>query len=208
MWLGKFLDLKDDLKELTSELKSEIFEAIKKNKLTPLEFTILETIFNKKEIHGYDLIDTLNQHFAGTWEARSGTVYPILSKLKRDGFLRTNQIKSPLGPIQKVYGLTEAGKKIIKRKVNQNFLDQLSFMQNFIIELASLYLKTLPENGLEEKRAEVYDLIEGAFENIKGSFSLKGEFKKNCANCNAEIVRRGSAYCSFCGSSLILNEEE
>ena len=79
-------------------------------KLTPLEFTIIETIFNNQQISGYDLIRILNDHFAGTWEAQSGTIYPILSKLKRDGFLAIKNVKSPVGPIKKVYSLTEAAR--------------------------------------------------------------------------------------------------
>ena len=84
MWLGKFLDLEDDIEMLRSKIKKEIFKKIKKRRLTPLEFTIIEVIFNSNALSGYDIIQTLNKHFAGTWKARSGTVYPILSKLERN----------------------------------------------------------------------------------------------------------------------------
>ena len=82
MWLGKFLDLEDDINELRSRIKEELLNSLLKNKLTPLEFTIIESIFNSKQLSGYDLIKNLNRHFAGTWEAHSGTVYPILSNLE------------------------------------------------------------------------------------------------------------------------------
>lgn len=209
MWLGKFLDLKEDLKTLSTELKTKMFEGIKKTKLTPLEFTILENIFNSQEkgLYGYDLIESLNEHFAGTWEARSGTIYPILSKLKRDGFLDRKMVKSPLGPIQKVYALTDAGERIIKRKINVNFLDQITFMRNFIIELATIYLTTIPVEERKEGTAEVYDLIERAFEKIKMSISKDGGYKVKCPNCQEEMDRRGSAYCSFCGTSLVSGDD-
>ncbi|MFX1324911.1 MAG: PadR family transcriptional regulator, partial [Promethearchaeota archaeon] len=102
MWLGKFLDIEDDLEELKSEIKQELLDSLQKNKLTPLEFTIIETIFNSKQLSGYDLIRNLNRHFAGTWEAQSGTIYPILSKLERNGFLSAQKVKSPIGPLRKV----------------------------------------------------------------------------------------------------------
>ena len=70
MWLGKFLDLEEDMKDLRLKIEKQIFTNIKKNKLTPLEFTIIETIFNNQQISGYDLIRILNDHFAGTWEAQ------------------------------------------------------------------------------------------------------------------------------------------
>ncbi|MHA2393186.1 MAG: PadR family transcriptional regulator, partial [Promethearchaeota archaeon] len=114
MWLGKFLDMEDDIEELKSKIKEEILDSLQKSKLTPLEFTIIETIFNSKQLSGYDLIKNLNRHFAGTWEAHSGTVYPILSKLERDGFLKAQKIKSPIGPLRKVYSLTEAGEELLK----------------------------------------------------------------------------------------------
>ena len=60
MWHGN-LDLEEDIKELRSKIKKDLFQGIKKYKLTPLEFTILETIFNSKELAGYDLILNLNK---------------------------------------------------------------------------------------------------------------------------------------------------
>ena len=61
MLLGKFLDFEEDLKSLRSKIKDEIFNSIKKSRLTPLEFTILESIFNSKQLSGYDLIKNLNR---------------------------------------------------------------------------------------------------------------------------------------------------
>ena len=210
MWLGKFLDLKEDLKELSSSIKKSILQTIKKDKLTPLEFTILENIFNyPKGIYGYDLISALNKHFAGTWEARSGTVYPILSKLKQNGFLESKNVKSPIGPIQKVYSLTKAGRVIIKRKVSINFIDQIKFMENFFTELLKIYINSTPEEEKEEQTDKIYDLIDDTFENIRNSlFQGKEIFKKVCLSCNTETSRRGSAYCSFCGTSLVSGTSE
>ena len=50
MWLGKFLDFEDDIKELKSKIKKDMFDSLGKSKLTPLEFTIIETIFNSTTI--------------------------------------------------------------------------------------------------------------------------------------------------------------
>ena len=61
MWLGKFLDLEDDIEELGSTIKKELLDSLQKSKLTPLEFTIIETIFNSQQLSGYDLIKNLNK---------------------------------------------------------------------------------------------------------------------------------------------------
>ncbi len=196
MWLGKFLDLED----VRSKIKQEIFKKIKKNKLTPLEFTILEVIFNSNALSGYDIIQTLNKHFAGTWKAKSGTVYPILSKLQRNGFLNFKMVKSPIGPIRKIYSLTNAGEEILKLKVNKNFYDQLKFLENFIIELASIYVKSHPKQARKEIIDEVQTTLNESFERIKESIPSTLRFKAKCNNCGIEIGRK-VAYCPFCGTS-------
>ncbi len=206
MWLGKFLDFEDDIEMLRSKIKKEIFKKIKKNKLTPLEFTTIEVIFNSSALSGYDIIQTLNKHFAGTWKARSGTVYPILSKLERNGFLNSKAVKSPIGPIRKVYTLTDAGEEILKVKVNKNFFDQLKFLENFIIELSSIYVKSYPKQEMSSVIEEVLATLNESFERIKGSIPSTLRFKAKCTNCGIEIGRK-VAYCPFCGTQLAPEEE-
>jgi len=166
LWLGKFLDLEDDIKELGSILKEEILSTLQKSKLTPLEFTIIENIFTHKQLSGYDLIKQLNIHFAGTWEAHSGTIYPILTKLEKDGFLRAQRVKSPIGPLRKVYSLTEAGGELLKYKVNKNYIDQLKFIENFLVEMSSIYVLSFPNNEKSEKIEEIQVLLKETLEKI------------------------------------------
>jgi len=206
MWLGKFLDLEDDIEILRSKIKQEIFKKIKKNKLTPLEFTTIEVIFNSNALSGYDIIQTLNKHFAGTWKAKSGTVYPILSKLERNGFLNSKMVKSPIGPIRKVYTLTDAGEEILKVKVNKNFLDQLKFLENFVIELASIYVKSYDIQVRKKIINEVQTTLNESFERIKDKIPSTLQFKTRCTECGNEIGRK-VAYCPFCGTQLGPKEE-
>ena len=201
MWLGKFLDLEDDINELRSRIKEELLNSLRKNKLTPLEFTIIESIFNSKQLSGYDLIKNLNRHFAGTWEARSGTVYPILSKLEKDGFLSAQKVKSPIGPLRKVYSLTEAGGELLKYKVNKNYLDQLKFIENFLVELSSIYIHSFPEEEKEERIEEIREILQLTLKNVMNNIPATLEFKTMCNQCGSEIGRE-VAYCPSCGASL------
>ena len=84
-WLGKSIKI-DPPKGSDKEKKK------KKDKinLSPLEVLILAQL-RSREIrnngdpvgqYGYEMITDLNKLFAGSWEAKSGTIYPILSKLK------------------------------------------------------------------------------------------------------------------------------
>lgn len=207
MWFGKFLDIKDQVETETSEFKKKLFADIKKDKLTPLQFTILENIFNHEEISGYDLIHYLNEHFAGTWEAKSGTIYPILSKLKTQGFLKTRKVKSPIGPLKTLYQLTEAGTEILKGKVNQHFLDQIKFMENFLNELISIYIHSFPEEEHNDKISEVQDLIKKTFENIAKNIPLTVAFKEMCPKCKNQIERK-CVFCPHCGEPMYSNKSE
>lgn len=206
MWLGKFLDIEDDLEELKSEIKQELLDSLQKNKLTPLEFTIIETIFNSKQLSGYDLIRNLNRHFAGTWEAQSGTIYPILSKLESNGFLSAQKVKSPIGPLRKVYSLTEAGEELLKHKVNKNYLDQLKFIENFLVELSSIYIHSYPQEEMEEKIEDIRDLLKSTLKNVMNNIPATLEFKKKCNTCGSEISREAD-YCPSCGASLFNYKE-
>jgi PadR family transcriptional regulator PadR len=201
MWLGKFLDLEDDIEELSSIIKKEILDSLLKSKLTPLEFTIIETIFNSKQLSGYDLIKNLNRSFAGTWEAQSGTIYPILRKLEKDGFLKAQKVKSPIGPIKKVYSLTEAGEQLLKYKVNKNYFEQLKFVENFLVELSSIFIRSFPSKEQSQKISEIQDALNDTLKRVMQNIPPTLEYKTMCNNCGAEIGRE-VAYCPQCGQSL------
>lgn len=206
MWLGKFLDLEEDLEKLRSKIKDEVFNNIKKNRLTPLEFTIIESIFNSQKISGYDLIRILNDHFAGTWKAQSGTIYPILSKLKKNGFLKIERVKSDIGPIKKVYSLTEVGEELLKVRVNKNYYDQLKFIENFLVELSSVYIHSFTIEEQNEKLIEIQTALNGTFKNVIKNIPPTLEFKTICGGCGAEIGRE-VVYCPQCGESLFAKIE-
>ena len=201
MWLGKFVDLEEDLAELRSERNREIFKGIKLKKLTPLEFTIIETIFNFGGLSGYDLIQNLNKHFAGTWVAKSGTVYPILTKLEKGGFLQSNIFKTPIGPVRKVYFLSEAGESLLKLKVSKNFNDQLKFIENYLIELSSIYIRSNPTSERKEQLKLVEETLKDSFQNIIEWIPSFSEHKTICENCSSEIGRK-AIYCPYCGYEL------
>lgn len=202
MWLGKFLNLEEDLEDLKDKIKRGLLDDIKKSRITPLEFTIIETIFNSKELSGYDLILNLNRHFAGTWEAQSGTIYPILSKLKKKGFLKSRPVKSPIGPIRKVYSLTKTGEEILKVKVNKNFEDQLKFIENFLVELSSVYIHSFPKDEQNKRIEEVQNLLKKTIENSIKNIPPMLESKTRCLECGAEINRE-VLYCPRCGSAIM-----
>lgn len=71
-----------------------------------LELAIL-AILNQREMYGFEIIDILkNQH---DLEISAGTVYPLLSRLKKAGSITSQWRESLVGPPRKYYCLTDRG---------------------------------------------------------------------------------------------------
>lgn len=84
-----------------------------------LELCILNSI-KGKSLYGYDIVRILRK-IPGL-VISEGTIYPILSRLKREGFVK-NTIKESLeGPPRKYYELTEKG-KLVLNEMNEYWQD-------------------------------------------------------------------------------------
>jgi PadR family transcriptional regulator PadR len=71
-----------------------------------LELAILSAL-NRKTHYGYSLVRSLTA--AGTIDLKEGTIYPILSRLAKEGLVRTEWVESRQGPPRKYYSLTRLG---------------------------------------------------------------------------------------------------
>ena len=77
-----------------------------------LEFCILNAI-RGTSLYGYDIARTL-RGIEGL-VISEGTIYPILSRLKREGLVGTTLRESSEGPARKYYELTASGKEVLKQ---------------------------------------------------------------------------------------------
>lgn len=75
-----------------------------------LELCILNIIGHSR-IYGYDIVKQLRD--VDTLVVSEGTIYPILSRLRRDGLVRTSLEESPSGPARKYYELTRRGEQLL-----------------------------------------------------------------------------------------------
>ncbi|MBE0601016.1 MAG: PadR family transcriptional regulator [Firmicutes bacterium] len=71
-----------------------------------LELCVLAMLKNKDQ-YGYDVSESLSARI----DIASGTVYPILRKLKAEGLVTTYLSEESGGPPRKYYTLTEQGLK-------------------------------------------------------------------------------------------------
>jgi len=71
-----------------------------------LEGCVLEVI-SRKPTYGYDITQQLRK--LGFTDVVEGTVYTILVRLEKNGFVDIEKKPSEVGPPRKFYSLTEAG---------------------------------------------------------------------------------------------------
>jgi PadR family transcriptional regulator PadR len=94
-------------------MESDFFD----NWTTQLRKGILElgvlTALRGRRLYGYDIVKRLGQ-IEGL-VISEGTIYPILSRFKREGLVTTSLVESNEGPARKYYELTTIGRRELSR---------------------------------------------------------------------------------------------
>lgn len=93
-----------------------------------LELCIL-SILAKKDSYVPDIIEQLKEAKLIVVE---GTLYPLMTRLKNEGFLTYNWVESRSGPPRKYYKLTPLGKVLLKDQ--KKSWDELIESVNMIIQ--------------------------------------------------------------------------
>ena len=78
-----------------------------------LELAVMGVLYQGQPHYGYSLVRALSE--AGAAPVAEGTVYPILSRLDRDGLVRSEWVESAQGPPRKYYQLTIAGRQLFEQ---------------------------------------------------------------------------------------------
>ena len=94
-----------------------------------LEGCIL-AIISQKETYGYEISQQLKEY--GFGKITEGTIYPLLLRLEKNGFINATYRQSELGPKRKYYFLTSDGKKELASFI-KNY-QQLTAAINLLLE--------------------------------------------------------------------------
>jgi len=82
------------------------------NKFSPIRKGLLElavlTVISRHRVYAADILKTLA---ATEFTTQEGTLYPLLSRLRREGAVAYEWIESDAGPPRKYYKLTSDGQK-------------------------------------------------------------------------------------------------
>jgi PadR family transcriptional regulator PadR len=81
-----------------------------------LEYCVL-ALLRSQPRYGFDLVRTLGE--ADGLITSEGTIYPLLSRLRRDGLVTTTWNESPSGPPRRYYQLTSAGHQALELFTNE-----------------------------------------------------------------------------------------
>ena len=64
------------------------------------------TLLGEKPMHGYEMIQELDDRTGGRWRPSAGSIYPTLQLLEDEGLVRADDVEG-----KRVFDLTEAGRE-------------------------------------------------------------------------------------------------
>jgi PadR family transcriptional regulator PadR len=76
-----------------------------------LQYCVL-ALLDEEERYGFDLVRALAD--VDGMVTSEGTIYPLLSRLRRDGLVESSWQESRTGPPRRYYRLTEAGRSALE----------------------------------------------------------------------------------------------
>lgn len=95
-----------------------------------LELLVL-SLLSESNRYGYELVERISDHV----DISEGTIYPLLRRLKSEGYVSTYLEESQSGPPRKYYTLTDYGGEV--------FFEQLDEWDRFIESVNKLLRREL-----------------------------------------------------------------
>ena len=133
--------------------------------VSPLQMLLLIQL-DEGPKYGYEMLKTLKDEFEGTWEPKTGTVYPALKSLEKKGYIATQTRDET-----EYYIITDKGKQVFEL-----MLRHLQGSIEFSIKYISVVFKWLTN----ERKQGALQLMECLTEKEQlMSQSLLGEFVEN-----------------------------
>ena len=96
-----------------------------------LDILVLSIIENYDGISGYDLIRNINDKFEKLWHASPGTIYPLLNRLTKRGFVQMEMVIKNNRNL-KLYRITELGQKKLKEVLKSNLEPSINTMESIL----------------------------------------------------------------------------
>lgn len=108
----------------------KVSEMLGDNSLYSGDMTMLILkLLQKKDMYGYEMIETLKNSSNNIFELKAGTLYPLLHTLVKQQYLNYYE-KEVNGKVRKYYRLTLQGKKLLQ--------DNTSMWEKYVKTMASV----------------------------------------------------------------------
>lgn len=119
---------------------------------------VLEAL-NEKPMSGSELMEEIEKHSGGFWKPSPGSIYPLLSWLQDNGYVKELPQENGL----KRYELTQNGKSLLEeqKKIRQKFREQAGFMPG---QFFDSFLTKIPHEKLGEIRDSMKNLALAMFQ--------------------------------------------
>lgn len=77
----------------------------------------LLSLIEEEASYGYEMVNKLRERGLGL--ASEGSIYPLLSRLQKQGVIEGYLVQSPAGPARKYYRMSEDGRELLDRWRNE-----------------------------------------------------------------------------------------
>jgi PadR family transcriptional regulator PadR len=111
---------------------------------------LLLVLLNEESKHGYALIDEIEQRgFVQRGRFKTGSIYTILSRMEKNGLLKSTEKMSDEGRTRRVYSITEEGRNRLKLG-----LEHLLWRKKLLDKLEKYYKEYFGDNVSNAKSEE------------------------------------------------------
>ena len=104
-----------------------------------LDILVLSIIENYDGISGYDLARKINKKFNKLWHASPGTIYPLLNRLAKKGFIEMEVILKNNRNI-KLYQITESGQKKLREVLTSNLETSMDTLGEYLRTIVKTWI--------------------------------------------------------------------
>ena len=71
------------------------------------------TLLGEEPMHGYEMIQQLEERTAGRWRPSAGSIYPTLQLLEDEGMVRAEEVEG-----KRVFSITDAGRERVAERAD------------------------------------------------------------------------------------------
>jgi DNA-binding PadR family transcriptional regulator len=113
-----------------------------------IRYHVLEAL-SQESMSGSEMMEKIEKHTGGFWKPSPGSIYPLLSWLQDNGYIKELPVENGL----KRYELTESGKTLLEeqKKIRKRVREEVGFMPAPFFD--SFLMKIPPEKTAEIRKS-------------------------------------------------------